>query len=129
MAAQFAHQLRVVATFLQQVQHTSAFGDVVKAQQAHFTKQLVALTFSVEDANVVMSALKEGPWPTDVSAALLGLVASKTTAGPSTVSRSEMQDYRWIVILADCFCFTVSHHHRRLRQHYGPHNIIAHIPS
>ena len=118
MAAQVAQHLRAVATFLEQVKHTSSFSDVVKKQQEHFTLQMASLTFSVEDANLVMSALKDGPWPTDVAAALLSLVVSKTSQGPSQIGRTQQQNYRWLNIHLDVDCI---HRYIIIQMHKSNH--------
>jgi len=97
MAAQLANHLRALASFMTTVRETPAFADVAKAQEAHFTMQMASLTFSVEEANMVMEALRAVPWPGTVAKSLVELVASKTSATsdqPSSVARTAMQDYR-----------------------------------
>ena len=99
MAVQVASHLKALAQFMVQIRATPSFKDVVLAQKAHFTEQLSSLTFSVTDANLVVSALQEVPWPKDVADELLALVATKTTAqGPSqALARRTLQDFRGIM--------------------------------
>ena len=94
MASAMATHLQAVASFMQQVRHTPAFADVVRAQEAHFTAQLSKCSFTIDEGNLIVAALREAPWPPAILQELLSLVASKTSSAPGACSRNTMQDYR-----------------------------------
>ena len=108
MAAQLALHLKALATFLDTVQSTSAFGDVVKQQKLHFSQQLSTMSLSVSDANEIISALRSAPWPADILNTMLAEVASKTTAGGGGMPhRLAMQDFKHMSVYLPAKLWTI----------------------
>ena len=92
--ADLALHLDAVAGFVQQIQGTAAFGDVMAKQKVHFEQCLQNSSLSVGDAEKVCAALKRIPWSAEALSELLGIVALKTLeSGPSESGRCKLQDF------------------------------------
>ena len=93
--AELALHLDAVATFVQQIQGTAHFADVMAKQKVHFQQALHTSSMSIVEAERVCAALRRIPWLNTDLEDLLGCVAMKTLQnGPSVAGRTKLQDFR-----------------------------------
>lgn len=93
MAAHLVMHLDAVHGFLQQIEGTPGFKDVIAAQRVHFEQMLGSVTLSVNDAKDVVASLRRIPWPNDVLNSLVQQVTAKMASVSAVNSRARTQDF------------------------------------